>query len=187
MIRRIQNSWLCPLFAREYTLMSFDTLQLYSLSLKQPTLIPDHPCHDCFHVHIMTWRVLLSSFLGLLGCFTHFLPAFQQRLKATCRPERRKVGSQGLTRHRGQLTLVPAVPQSLWRGQPSPHTMCAVRKPEVPSTSYVELSTRLLSVRAGLEDSLSFLVLSFKSFICAPEQRRLQLIPGHAGKAHCSA
>ena len=122
MICRIQNIWLCPLFAREYILMSFDTLQLYSLSPKQPTLIPGHPCHDCFHVHIITWRVLLSSFLGLFGCFTHFLPAFQQRLKAMCRPERGKVGSQGLTWHRGQLTLVPAV--SVKRTTLPTHNVC---------------------------------------------------------------
>lgn len=63
--------WLCPLFAREYILMSFDTLQPYRLSLKQPTLIPDCLGHDCFHIHVMTstWKVLLFSFLRLFGLF----------------------------------------------------------------------------------------------------------------------
>lgn len=148
--------------------------------LSRPWLL-SYPCYD---IHMEGSALLFLTFVWAL------LPSFCLHSSRDSKPCAGlniygKVGSRGLTRHRGHSWPLCLQSHSLSEEDNPPHIMCVVRKPGGPSTSYVELSTRLLSVRAGLEDSLSFVVLS--SPLYAPIAAGLQLIPGCAGKAHCSS
>lgn len=145
--------------------------------------------HACFHLHVTTstWRVLLFSFLGLFGLLyplSACIPAeTQSHVQAS-------TWESGLVRPNqppwSQLTLVPAVPQSLWRGQPSPHNVCC--QEAWGSQHLLYWTLHKASVCQSWSWGVSVLPCPiFQVLYMRPIAAGLQLIPGHAGKAHCSA